>query len=637
MLTSLRNATKSWVAAVFIFALAGSFAIWGVGDWIGGVLVSDVATIGDKKITQVDYRRAYDAEIQRVQRRFGRVIARDQARLLGIDQRVLGTLLGTAAMELHSEELKLGVGDGAVAARIARDPAFQSVGGGFDADRFRQTLQLSNISEGDFVEGQRRGLLRAQLTQTITGGVTVPSTMLKAFNRFQNETRAVDYLIVTPKLVGEIKAPDATDLRKFYDENESQFTAPQYRKVAAIVLKPEDFRAGIVLTDEDLKVSYEARANEFNTREKRTVEQITFADEAAARKAHEELKGGKDFDKLADEQGREDRYISYGSVPASGILDKKISDAAFALDKPSFSGPINGSLSTAIVRVSEITPASSKSLDEVRDQLRRELAGERAASLVADHFDDIEDDRAKGLSLEDIGSKRDLNVIVVPAIDAQGKSPDGALVTSIPANPVLYRNIFAAEVDLQSEPVELTQESFAWYEVQDIIAEKLKPFESVKDTVNTAWVTAETRSAVSGLARDLVKRIKSGATIADIATEKGIEARTAKDLKRASRTDDLASGAVGQIFTLAKGSIASANLPGGTQRVVFIVKDITLPGAPSESVRTSIANAITAQLGEEMVTQYLADLQARYNVEVDRAAIEQATSAAGPAGQRGLF
>ncbi|MGI9407037.1 MAG: SurA N-terminal domain-containing protein [Hyphomicrobiaceae bacterium] len=629
MLTSLRKGAQTWIAAVFIFLLAGSFAVWGIADIFGGGRFADVATVGDQKISQQQYRNLYNNEIQRASARFGRAISREQARLLGIDQRVLGQLLGTAALDLHSKELKLGISDEAVAARIKRDPAFQSLSGGFDRARFRETLRQAGYSEGAFIARQKQGLVREQLTKTVTGDVTVPKTLLDAVNLFQNETRAVDYFIISPEVIGKLDEPDDAALKSYYDANKRTFTAPAYRKVDMIVLQPKDFRDKVEVTDAEIKESFDARSNEFNTPEKRTVEQITFPDEAAAQKGHDALKGGKDFGALADEVGREDRYINYGSVTPAGIIDKAISEAAFKLEKGKFSAPIKGSLSTAIVHVVEIAPAVTKTFNEVKDQVRDGLVAEKAAGAVADLFDNIEDDRAKGLTLGDIAAKRAVQPLEVAAIDAQGNGPDGLKVKGVPENQNLYRGINAAEIDIQNEPVELTAESFAWYEVRGITPEKLKPFDTVKDEVKKAWVTSKTREAVAALGKDLVKRIEKGETIGDVAKDKGREVQSKDDVKRVTRSDDLPSGAVGQIFTLAKGGAGSGELAGGTRRVVFQLKDIKAPAAPTEEEATAVRNAMQSQIGDDLVAQYLVGLQSRYEVNVNEQALEQATQPGG--------
>ena len=629
MLTSMRKGAQTWIAAVFIFLLAGSFAVWGVGDWIGGALVQDVATIGDKKITQTAYRRAYDREMQTLQRQLGRVIQRDQARLFGVDQRVLGTLLGTAALELHGDELKLGLTEKAVAARIARDPAFQAVGdGGFDADRFRQTLQMTGMSEGEFAARQRQGLIRQQLTGTITSDIAVPKTMLNALNDFENETRVVDYIVVTPEQAETVKEPSKNDLKDYYKDNESKFTAPEYRKVAMIVLKPDDFKSAITVADEDVKQSFEARENEFNTPEKRTVEQLNFTDQAAADKAYQELQGGKDFDKLADELGREDRLVNLGSVAKGGIIDSALADAAFALEKPGYSKPIKGALATAILRVKDITPAVVQTFDDVKEQVKNDLINERAADAVADLFDQIEDDRIKGLTLENISSKRDVDLIEVPAVDADGNAPDGNRIAAIPENPRILTAISTGEIDLQGEPVELSEESFAWTEVLGVTPPKLRPFDQVKDDVKADWIDAEMRSAVSNVAKEMIKQIDGGTPLANVAEKKSLTVKTSSPLRRSARDPDLATGAIGQIFTLGVGGSGSAEVPGTDKRAVFVLKEIKAPEPLAGPTAENVTSALRSRLSEEMVAQYLADLQARYNVEVNQAAIEQATDPA---------
>ncbi|MEL6422044.1 MAG: peptidyl-prolyl cis-trans isomerase [Pseudomonadota bacterium] len=633
----MREGTKSWVAGAFIFLIAASFAVWGIGDWIGGALQKDVATIGDKTITQVDFRRLYDREMRVMQQRFGRVIQRDEARLRGVDQRTLATLLGTAAIELHSDELNLGVSDGAVAERIKRDPAFQSIGGGFDRDRYDQTLRFSGVNEAAFIEQQRRGLIRRQLTETITSGVKVPETLTTALNAYRNEERDAEYIVLTDKQIEAPGEPTDAQMKTYYEENPRRFTAPEYRKLKAIVLRPADFADRVEVNEADVRESYESRSREFNTPEQRTVEQITFPDKAAAEKAAEELKGGKTFGALADEVGREDRFISHGSITKTGLLDPSIANAAFALGEPGITDPVEGDLSTSLVRVTKIDPATSKSFDEVKEQVERELRDERTRNFVANLFDEIEDDRAKGLAIEDIASKREATLTEIAAVDQNGQDPEGKPVTGFPANVSLRRAVFAAEIDLQADAVELGNDSFAVFELDEVIPAKVRPLETVKDDVKSAWIAEQKRNALTSTAAAIVEDLNKGRPLADIAKEKGVEVKTAADLRRSARTDDLPSGAIGRLFTLGKGAAATAELLGGQQRVVFRVTDTEVPEKTDGQVQTQIENLVADQLGEEMVAEYLQALQSRYDVEVDQEAIEQATSAAGPTGARGGF
>ena len=93
--------------------------------------------------------------------------------------------------------------------------------------------------------------------------------------------------------------PDASELADFHKDNAKRFTAPEYRQITAIIVRPEDIAPTIGIDDKALKDAYEERKAEFETPEKRTIEQMLLTDEAKAGPAYEEMKKGYAFDKVA--------------------------------------------------------------------------------------------------------------------------------------------------------------------------------------------------------------------------------------------------------------------------------------------------------------------------------------------------
>ena len=63
----------------------------------------------------------------------------------------------------------------------------------------------------------------------------------------------------------------------------TRFTAPEFRKLTVAKLTVDDIAKDISVSDEDLHAAYDARAAEFQTPERRTVDQVLVQDEAAAR------------------------------------------------------------------------------------------------------------------------------------------------------------------------------------------------------------------------------------------------------------------------------------------------------------------------------------------------------------------
>ena len=103
-------------------------------------------------------------------------------------------------------------------AQITENPNFQGITGQFDRARFEQVLRNIGYTEARFLAEQRRAALRQQLVGTVSGERVVPKTALEAFNRFQNEERTIEYVVLGPAQAGDIPAPTPEVLAKYFEE-----------------------------------------------------------------------------------------------------------------------------------------------------------------------------------------------------------------------------------------------------------------------------------------------------------------------------------------------------------------------------------------------------------------------------------
>src|SRR6202035_1883535 len=95
----------------------------------------------------------------------------------------------------------------------------------------------------------------------------------------------------------------------------------------------------------------------------------------------------------------------------SDLIDRAVADAAFALPEGGVSAPVNGRFGTALVHVVKIEPEKMRPFEEV----------ERAKPAIQNLYDKVEDERAGGLSLEEVGKKLKLNARTIDAIDRSGR------------------------------------------------------------------------------------------------------------------------------------------------------------------------------------------------------------------------
>ena len=154
-------------------------------------------------------------------------------------------------MTSGARALGLNVSDAEVIKRITDDASFKGPNGQFDRFRFEQIIRQAGYTEARFISEQRRQMLRRQLATTIVSGDVVSKAMIEAANRYQNEQRAIEYLLLDRSKAGEIEPPTAEVLAKYFDERKILFRAPEYRKLLIVSLIPSeqgavdrDFRRG---------------------------------------------------------------------------------------------------------------------------------------------------------------------------------------------------------------------------------------------------------------------------------------------------------------------------------------------------------------------------------------------------------
>src|SRR5690349_3374191 len=437
MLRGMRQASANWlgriVMAVVLGTIAVSFAIWGIGDIFRGFGRSTVAKIGSTEITTEQFRQIYNDRIQQLGRELGRPITPDQARLLQLDQQLAGQLVAEAALDQRARQLRLNVSDAEVAKQIMNDPTFKSPTGNFDRARFEQIIRNAGFTEQRFTAEQKRLTMRREVADTVSAELVPPKSMADAQNRYENEQRAIDYVVLDSAKAGDIPAPTPEQITKYYDEHKGDFRAPEYRTVALLSVSPADLAKPADVSDADAKRFYDLNAARFGTPERRHIEQISFpnADEAQAARTRLE-KSELTFDALAKERGLSEKDIDLGIIAKSAIIDKAVADAAFSLKEGEISAPIKGLFGTMLVHVVKIEPENVKPFEQVKDEIKQTLATDRARGDIATIHDKVEDERAAGSRLTEVAQKLNLKARTIDAVDRQGRDPEGKPIADLP-------------------------------------------------------------------------------------------------------------------------------------------------------------------------------------------------------------
>lgn len=635
MLQGFRNLGKSWLGKLIVGVLFGllilSFAIWGIADVFRGYGVNIVATVGDRDITIDQMRTAYQNELQQLSRRFGRSITSDQARALGLDQQVLGRLIAETALDERASELGLAVSRETVGEAIVKDPAFRNASGQFDRFAFDSLLRANGLTEQLFITEQQAVMARRQLADALTGAIVPPLAMREAVYRYGAERRNIAYVELPASLAGDVGTPEEAALQAFFDERKAAFRAPEYRTVAVLSLRAEDIAKPSEVSDADAMARYEQlKASRFTTPETRKVQQLAFPSQEEANAAREKILAGASLADIAVERGVRPEDIEIGVFTRDQMIDPAVAEAVFALAPGEVSTPVNGRFGIVLVRAAEVTPASVRPFAEVADEIKREIAIERARPLIDETHDRIEDQRIAGKSLAEIAQEFSLNARTVGPLDQNGNGKDGQPVADIPERETLLRSAFETDIGADNEPLRLADGGYLWYDVTNVESARDRTLDEVRADVTAQWRTDEIARRLSDKAQELVTRLDQGATIEAIAAELSLEARTAQGLARGASQDGLPANVVSQVFSVHTGKSASAGIGDGDRRIVFKVTDATVPAfVTSTQEAERLQTQLAAAMRDDILNEYVAGLQGELDVRINQEALRIALGGSG--------
>jgi peptidyl-prolyl cis-trans isomerase D len=628
MLRGIHKASSTWlgkgVLAVIMGFLVISFAIWGIGDIFRGFGRNSAITVGDTEISLDRLRDYYTDQLRQLSRRVGRTLPPEQVRSLGIDRQIIGRLVAETTLDEQAKALGLGVSNEEIASRITGDPNFRGPSGQFDRMRFEQTIRDAGYTESRFVDAQRQLMLRRQVAQGLTSELHIPTTALSALNQFRNEKRTIEYLALTAAQTDDVAAPTADQLSKYYDAHKIQFRAPEYRKVTLLSLSPATLANPDSVSDADAKTFYEQHKSEFGKPEQREVKQIVFPNGEDAKAARERVDKGESFADLVKQRGLKPSDTDLGMVTKKMIIAPAIADAAFSLKPGDVSQPIEGAFGTVLLTVGKVEPGSQQSYDEVAAQIKRQLAESRAKNRIDTLRDKIEDERAAGSTLAEAGSKLGLKSRVIDAVDRSGRGPGGQPIPDLPQQPNVPAAAFASDVGADTEALQLPGGGYLYYDVGGIKPSHERPLDEVKDQVANNWRDDEIAKRLQAKADEMVGKLKNGGTLAQLASESGLQVQNATDLQRGKPAGFLPEKVVAAAFTTPKDVAASAEGKQATDRYVFRVTGVTDPALdPASPEGKAIAASLTNSYADDITGEYIARLEQEFGVSLNQSLVDQ--------------
>lgn len=626
MLDALRRGATGWLAKILFGILVISFAIWGIPhDFLGGG-GNYVARVGSTVISQNEFQRAFQRELN-VQQQQGQRMSTEEARKAGLDRYVLKRLMTQATVQHHASELNLALPDAALIQDIRKDENLKGRDGQFSRARFEDFLQQANLSEAGFFQLMRQDKLRDQIVSALTAATVVPPALLDMQNAYLQETRIIEHTTIKPDKVPAPAAPDEAKLKETFDANAATFVTPELRKIGLLVLSIDELKKGVSITDEDLKAGFEAIRHTYDVAEKRRIAQITFKDKAAAEAAKKDITGGKSFIDVAKAAGIKETDIDLGLLMKTQLIEPKVADTAFTLKKDEVSDVIDSTFGPVLLRIMDIVPGKEATFDEVKDKVRDQLAAEKASALIQEKTDHVEEARNAGKTLKEIADEQKLTYLEAET-DANNRTADGKEAFAIADAATILPQVFALQQGAETSAIELSgAKGYVWPNVMGVTVAAPKAFDAVKDQVKALYIEQETQRGLSQFASKLVDRLSKGEDLLTVAVDAGGAAEVTLPVTRMTSPQGLPRGAMAQAFSLPVGQAGAAETSDGKSRVVFRVKEIKPAPAPTKEQSDKLSGELQQILREDYLNAYVGALESKSPPQINDREFRRITGA----------
>jgi peptidyl-prolyl cis-trans isomerase D len=636
MLAAFRRHLDSWLVRAFFLLLVLAFAVWGVGDVIRLVGTDRaVATVAGIKLDQPTVANAFQRQLQSAMREQGGEGEASAALRREVAVRTVDLLITQTAMNALATRLGIIAPTQALRAAVLAIPTFQGPDGRFDRHRFEEVLAHNGLDEDRFLELLADDMRERQIVSAVRAGVSPPALLTDALYRYEEERRVALAAELPFSAFPPPPAPDEAKLRRFWRNHPDLYSTPEYRRIKAIVLTPEDIAKSITFTDDELKAAYDAHAAEFSHPERRSFEVVVAKTEENAKKLAALWQGGADFTAVDKEaQALGESTLKMDEASANQIPIPELAKALFSAPEGVIIGPLKTEIAWYVGKVTKIVPAEKQSFEAVKEKLAKALALEKAAEEIEDRATKLEDaiagagslDQvpadlgARGLegTLDSAGLTREGNEAPLPGPDALRQAIIKAAFAAKPGDPPRL-----VSVDLPP-PVEGAPPQRAYYavSVEEVIPPALKPFEQVREAVARDYIAEQQRHEAEEAAAQLMMAVKGGEKLEDAALKAGVQVRRLPPVRRTEGAEGVPAQLLPELFALKKGEPTMVET--ADSFVVAVLDEIIEPDPKQDALTYGkIRDALTERMGNDAEELFVTEVRKEAHPRVNERLLDQ--------------
>jgi len=637
MFDFVRQHNKLFLALILLLILP-SFVVFGIQGYSGMTSGANaaVAKVDGHKITQAEWDASHQQQAQRVRAQRPdidpKLLDSPEARTQTLEALIREKVLATAADKLH-----LVVGNDRLQRLFVTDPQFAMLRNA-DNSINKDLLAAQGMSVAAFEARLRQDLMLQQVQGGITGSVLaakapVDQALDALLQRRQIQVarfRASDYLAKVNPTDAEIEA--------FYKQHEADFRAPEQAAIEYVVLDLAVLKKAIAVPEDDLRKYYAENASRYTAAEERRARHILVqaakdapADVRQKAKAKAEAllaearKNPAGFADLAKKNSDDP-----GSAPNGGDLDffgrgamvKPFEDAAYAMKPGEISNVVETDFGFHIIQLDAVRGGEKKPFEAVRasieDEVRQQGASQKWAE-AAEQFTNTVYEQADSLQpvIDKLKlEKKTATVRRQPMPGASGPLVSAKLLEAIFGND-------AVKNKRNTDAVETGPNQLAAARVVQHQPARTLPLAEVRDAVRQRLVASQAEALAKKDGEARLAQLKADPAAGALDGPLMVSRAQPGDLPRAALDAVLAADAA------KLPALVGVALPGDGYVVVRIQK--LLPREPQAEQDNALKAQYTQAWARAEADAYYRALSTRFKVSRSADAVAAAAAAAASA------
>lgn len=627
MLQKIRDNTQGWLAKVFITFAVAVFALFGLGNIVGNLMIPNVGLkVNGVEISQAEIEQLTQTKAQEFFQQLGEGadtsdfsedLFRDSAVSELIQRELLVQSATRSNMTISSDSLDRA---------FAQTPDFQ-IDGKYNAERASLLLRSAGYSPASYRAAQAREKTINQILAAYSAtGFTTPAEM-ERLAALTHQKRSFRYL--TLGLEGQLEGItiDDADIEKWYQEHQDDFTVEEQVSIEYLELNKNDMLAAVEVTEEELQARYADEQEAFQAQTERHAAHILFtattddeftAAEAEANAAKARLDAGEDFAALAaelsDDTGSAEMGGDVGYTTGSNFVEP-FENALKELEVGAVSAPVRTEFGYHIIKLLDLAETEAEPFEQRRAALENDLRAQKAGDIFIERSEELSNLAFEAVDLQEPAAALGLTIQRSEPFGRSGGIGITALRGVIDAS-------FSSEVlvdMLNSELIALDDSRSVVLRVVDHQQPTVRPLDEVRGEITVLLQRERATEQVRSIGETIASTMQGGSNIDGLLEAQNV---TWNQVDAVERTVAGANAEIAdKVFAMPRPAEGATEISGFTLNdgsyIVVELQEVADGTAADfrENEEQNMRNFVSQQMASNDFAGFMGNLEARADIE----------------------